>query len=47
MKLEKLGGILFNETNETSVTIEKPKFYWFRKLIMAIIKFLTKFIKGD
>ena len=47
MKLEKLGGVLFNNSPIDKDDISKPKFYWLRKLIMTIIKFLTKLIKGD
>ena len=47
MKLEKLGGILFNMSTNDTINIKKPKMFIFRKLIMSIIKLLSKLIKGD
>jgi hypothetical protein len=47
MKLEKLGGVLFNNSPIDKDDISKPKLFIIRKIIMAIIKFLTKLIKGD
>lgn len=46
MKLEKLGGILSNVKVSDTTAIEKPKMFTLRKLIMFIIKLLTKLIKG-
>lgn len=46
MKLEKLGGILFDSNPSDSVSIEKPKLFILRKALMSIVKFLLKLIRG-
>lgn len=45
MEYRKLGGIETKYINKDSQDIVKPSFYFIRKLIVGMIKFLNKLIK--